>query len=148
MADVFDTGQIVAKPFSALSQKGVENRLERLNTEIITNPVDSTFTIENNGGLISFRSSQTATQEVEFQFKARLGDAKNGVEFMEISTAWLSKEANEVVTVPIFYLNRPFTLIVSTRIDGSNKPPFAQQAVIPAWPAEDETLTFNTCDNA
>lgn len=148
MADVFDTGQIVAKPFSALSQKGVENRLERLNTETIVNPDDSTFRIVNTSGDISFVTLETVSQQVEFQFKVRLGDPDDGVAFIELNTEWLQNDTAEPMTIPAIYRNRPFTLIVSTRLQGANKkPPFVQQAVIPAWPESGATLTYNTCDN-
>jgi hypothetical protein len=146
MADVFNTGQKVAKPLSALSQKGVENRLERLNADEIISPQDSSFAIEHDTDGVRFRTNETDIQQVEFQFKANLG-GEEGLAFIGISTPWTGADSAVEVNVPSGYLTKDFQLIVSTRIVGSDKPPFVQQATIPAWPVKDETLTFNTCDN-
>jgi hypothetical protein len=146
MADVFDTGQRVAKPFSALSQKGVENKLERLNADTFINSADSTFSLQNASNDLTFKTQVTVSQACLFQFKARIGGF-DGLDFQELNTAEISNGQNEDVTIPLAYRGKPFQLIVSTRLAGSNKPAFVQQATIPAWPALDETLTFNTCDN-
>ncbi len=147
MADVFDTGQIVAKPLSALSQKGVVNRTERLNADEIISTQDSSFAIEHDSDGIRFRTNETDIQPVEFQFKVNLG-GQDGLAFIGLSTPWTGSDSTAEISVPSEYLTKHFQLIVSTRIVGSSKSPFTQQATIPAWPIKDETLTFNTCDNA
>jgi len=149
MADIFDTGQVVAKPLSALSQKGVVNRTERLNADEILNADDSTFLIKNTSGVYTIEAKDKVAQEVFFQFKIRMG-GDDGVPLLERSTSWISDGGTATISVPSPYPTRPFILIVSTRIDNNmdKKPPFTQQFTVPSWPAAGATLTYNTCDNA
>ncbi len=144
MADIFDTGQVVAKPLSALSQKGVDNRTERLNADVILNADDSTFLIKNTSGVYTIETKDKVAQDVAFQFKIRMG-GDDGVAFLERSTGWLADGATATISVPSPYPTRPFILIVSTAVEG-DKPAFTQQFTVPAWPAAGATLTYNTVD--